>query len=147
MVTTCHGMSAGSQVVVRIGKDTSSATLDVTDEVLDLCRIAVAGLAAPPIAVSPDDARAGDKIYALGANAAGELALTQGTVKGVRPGPNGKVIELSMPVAPGGSGGAVFDTFGRLVGIATVPHKYGAGLNIALPASWLAQMRTRTAAK
>ena len=143
MVTTCHGMPAGSQLVVRVGAENSSATLDVTDEVLDLCRFTVAGLAAKPLVLAQEDAKAGDAIFVLGANAPGELALTEGNVKAIRPSANGKVIELSMPVAPNGSGGAVFDNYGHLVGIATTKPKEGTGLSIALPASWLAQMRTR----
>lgn len=145
MVTTCHGIHGNSQLVVRVGADSNSATLDVTDEVLDLCRVAIPGLAAKPLAISPDAPRAGDTVYALGANPAGQIALTEGKVKALRATPNGRVIELSMPVAPAGSGGAVLDEYGRLVGIATTAHKLGAGLNIALPASWLAQMRTRNA--
>jgi hypothetical protein len=49
-----------------------------------------------------------------------------------------------MPVAPSNSGAGIFNEHGRLVGIATAPHNYGAGVNIALPASWLPQMRSRT---
>ncbi|HUL97436.1 MAG TPA: trypsin-like peptidase domain-containing protein [Usitatibacter sp.] len=147
MVTTCHGIPAGSQLVVRVGADNNSATLDVTDEVLDLCRFAVAGFAGKPLAVATDEAKAGDAIFVLGANSSGELALTEGTVKSLKPSADGKVIELSMPVAASGSGGAVFDVYGHLVGIATTKPKEGAGLSIALPASWIAQMRTRNAAK
>ncbi|HEX4779413.1 MAG TPA: trypsin-like peptidase domain-containing protein [Usitatibacter sp.] len=145
MVTTCHGIHGNSQLVVRVGADSHSATLDVTDEVLDLCRMAIPGLAARSLAIAPDEPRAGDTVYALGANPAGEVALTEGKVKSIRATPNGRVIELSMPVAPAGSGGAVLDEYGHLVGVATTSHKLGAGLNIALPASWLAQMRTRNA--
>jgi len=145
MVTTCHGIHGNSQLVVRVGADSHSATLDVTDEVLDLCRMAIPGLAARPLAISSVEPRAGDTVYALGANPAGQVALTEGTVKSIRSTPNGRVIELSMPIAAAGSGGAVLDEYGRLVGIATTSHKLGAGLNIALPASWLGQMRTRNA--
>ena len=145
MVTTCHGIPASTQVVVQVGADKSSATMDVTDEVLDLCRFAVAGLAAAPLTIAPDEAKAGDPVFVLGANAAGELAITEGTVKSLKPSSNGKVIELSRPVAPTGSGGAVFDNFGHLVGIATTRTKENAGASIALPASWLRQMRTRNA--
>ncbi|HEY4999875.1 MAG TPA: serine protease, partial [Usitatibacter sp.] len=143
MVTTCHGISGGTQLVVKVGADSDSGNLTVADEVLDLCRISVAGLDARPVALASDDAKAGDKIYILGANAKGDLALTEGSVKGLRPAAEGKVIEISVPVAPAGSGGAVFDAFGRLVGIATTPHSYGANLNIAIPASAIAQMRSR----
>jgi hypothetical protein len=146
MVTTCHGIPAGSQVVVKMGPESHSATLDVTDEVLDLCRFLVAGLAPAPLTVATDEPKAGDAIFVVVASEQGELTLFEGTVKGFVPSPNGKLIELSVPVAQGGSGAAVFDAFGHLIGITTAPHKYGTGLNIAMPASWLAQMRTRTAA-
>ena len=69
--------------------------------------------------------------------------MTSSILKAIRAVPAGKVIELSFPVSKTGSGGAVFDTFGRVVGIATTPHAYGAGIEVALPASWISQMRSR----
>jgi S1-C subfamily serine protease len=143
MITTCHGIPGGSQLVVRVGADSNSANLTVTDEVLDLCKLAIAGLNARALPIAPDEPRPGDKVFALGVNAKGDFALTEGTVKVLRPSPQGKVIEISVPIAPGGSGGAVFDTYGRVVGIATTPHNYGAGLNIAIPSSLIETMRTR----
>ncbi len=145
MITTCHGIPGGSQIVVRTGAESNSANLTVTDEVLDLCRLAVAGLNARAFTLAPDEAKSGDRIFVLGVNAKGDFALTEGSVKGLRPSPTGKLIEISVPVAAGASGGAVLDAFGRLVGIATTPHAYGAGLQIALPAAWIGEMRTRTA--
>ena len=141
-LSTCHGLSAGSALVVRIGLESHSASLAVADEELDLCRIAVPELKGAGLAAG-DEPKAGDRIYAMGANAKGEMALTEGTVKQLRATPVGNVLEVSMPIAAGASGGPVFDTYGRLVGIATTPHGYGAGLNVALPISWTAQMRTR----
>ena len=141
MVTTCHGVSAGSQIVVTVGKEQLSATLTIVDEVLDLCKLAVSGLTTQPLAIAAEEAKPEDRIYALGANAKGEYALTEGTVKQVRAIPAGKALELSMPIAPGASGGAVFDKYGKLVAIATTGP--GAGGQLAVPASWIAQMRTR----
>jgi serine protease Do len=132
-VTTCHGVPAGSQLVVKTGAESRSATLTITDEQLDLCKLAIAGFDAKPLAIAADDPKAGDKVYALGANAKGELALTEGTIKSIRPG--GKPMELSFPIAKNGSGGAVFDPFGRVVGVATETG--------AIPAASIGQMRTR----
>ncbi len=143
MITTCHGIPGGSQLVVRVGPDSNSANLTVTDEMLDLCKLAITGLNARPLAIAPGEPRPGDKIFALGVNAKGDFALTEGTVKVLRPSPQGKVIEISVPIASGGSGGAVFDTYGRIVGIATTPHAFGANFNIAIPSSWIETMRTR----
>ena len=141
-LTTCHGLAAGSALVVRIGLESHSGSLALNDEELDLCRIAVPDLRGAGL-VTGDEPKAGDRIYVMGANAKGEMALTEGTLKQLRATPNGNVLELSIPIAPGGSGGPVFDTFGRLVGIATTPHGFGAGVSIALPVSWSAQMRSR----
>lgn len=143
MVTTCHGIQAGRKLVVMLGKETLAADPAETDETLNLCKLNVAGMQAQPFAIAVEDPKPGARIYAMGVNAKGEAALTEGTVKQVIASPAGKVLELSMPIAPNGSGGGVFDVSGRLVGIATTPHKYGPNLQVALPATWIAQIRSR----
>ena len=143
VLTTCHGIAAGSKLVFRQGAETLSAELTVADELLDLCRFTVPGLASRSLAIAADEAKAGDRIYALGVNPKGEFALTEGTVKQVRMAQNVKVLEVSMPIAAGGSGGPVVDEFGRVVGIATTPHRYGSGINAAISSAWISQMRSR----
>jgi S1-C subfamily serine protease len=144
MVTTCHGIPAGGKLVVRVGKDQLPADLTITDEALDLCRLSVTGFTAPPVRVSTDEVKASDKVVMVGLNAKGELVATEATIRGTRRGPAGNVLELSAPVSAASSGAGVFDQYGRLVGIATAPHAYGAGTHVALPATWISQMRSRT---
>lgn len=143
MITTCHGIPAGVQLVASVGAQTHSAALTVTDEVLNLCKLNVPGFGGKPLAIAAEAPKVSDKIYALGANAAGDFALTEGVVKHILKTPTGNVIEISIPIAPTASGGALFDTHGRLVGIGTTTHPYAAGANVALPASWIAQARSR----
>jgi S1-C subfamily serine protease len=142
--TTCHGIGASSALVVRIGIESHSATLAMTDEQLDLCKLAVPDIKTGGLAPASDEPKAGDKLYVVGANAKGEMALTEAKVKQLRPSPLGKVVEIDVPIAPTASGGAVVDAFGRLVGVATTPHAFGVGLNIVLPAAWFYEMRSRT---
>ena len=143
VVTTCHGVAAGSKLVFRQGAETLSAELTVADEALDLCRFTVPGLAARSLAIATEEARAGDKIYALGMNPKGEFALTEGTVQQARMAQGVKVLDVSMPIAATASGGPVLDAFGRVVGIATTPHRYGGGNNAAISSAWISQMRSR----
>ncbi len=143
MVTTCHGIPADSALVVTVAGENHSATLTMTDEVLDLCRISVAGFKGQPLPLAAAEAREGEKIYALGANANGEFALTEGTVQKLLPDARGKVVQISMPVAPNGSGGAVFDADGNVIAIATTAQGHGAGVALALPSAWIAKMRSR----
>lgn len=146
MVTTCHGIPAGSKLVVRVGKESMPADLTITDEALDLCRLSIPGFTTPPLKVATEDAKAGDKVYVVAVNDKGEMAATEGKVNQLRATPAGQVLELSVPVAANGSGGGVFNDKGQLVGITTTPHGFGAGLHIALPVSWLAEMRSRAKA-
>ena len=144
MITTCHGIPAGSKLVVKVGAQQHPADLTITDEELDLCRLSVAGFTTPPLKIAADEAKAGDKVYVFGMNAKGEAATTEGKVNQVRATPRGRVIEISVPVAATASGGGVFNALGQLVGIITTPHDYGPGLHVALPVAWIAQMRSRT---
>jgi len=145
MLTTCHGIPASSTLVVRIGKEQHPADLTVTDERLDLCRLSVAAFGKAPLRISGDEPRAGDKVFAVTTDAKGEITAAEGTIKSIRKVPVGDVLELSMPIPASGSGGGIFDPYGRLVGIATTPHAHGPG-SVAIPASWIARMRSRATA-
>lgn len=141
MITTCHGLPAGAKIVVRVQGQSYPADLILTDEVLDLCRLQVASFTTPPVKVAKADAKAGDAIFAVGADQAGQIAATAGTVKRVLDTTEGKLLELSMPVGQFSSGGGVFNEAGELVGISMYQHR--SGLSIAYPASWIAEMKTR----
>ena len=141
MVTTCHGIPGGGKLVVRVGRETFPADVLITDESVDLCKLQIAGFGAPPVKISADAPKAGDRIYAVGVNAKGEPAVTEGTVKQLLDTVEGRLIELSMPIGEYSSGGGVFDAYGRLIGIATVQHK--SGLSIAIPATAIGSIRSR----
>jgi S1-C subfamily serine protease len=143
VITTCHGIPPNSQLVVKVGKEANSATMTVSDEELDLCKFTVANLTVRPVTVAPEEARVGDKVFVLGANARGEFALTEGTVKNTKVAKSVKLLELTMPIAPNASGGPVYDVFGRLVGIATTAARPGVGNSDAISAGWLSQLRSR----
>jgi len=147
MMTTCHDIGPGSQLVVSNGPRLIPARVNVADTELDLCRLTVETGGAWPVKLSTVEARAGDKVFALGVNANGEFALIEGKVKGLIAGPKGKVIEITNPIPMGTSGGPLLDPAGKLVGITTVPHAYGPGMHVALPVSWIAQARGRAGKK
>jgi len=148
MLTTCHGLPAGAKLVVKVGAQMHPADLTITDEELDLCRLSVAGFTTPPLKLAAEDAKAGDKVFAVSINSKGEVAAAEAKVNQVRTTPHGKVLEVSVPFTSAASGGGIFNEHGQLVGVATTPHNFGPGLNVALPVSWIAEMRSRaTAAK
>lgn len=141
MVTTCEGLAANATLVVKRGPESLSATLTITDEALDLCKLSVSGAPLKPLAIA-EDPKPADAVYVLGADAKGELAVAQGKVVKSTPGAESAVLEISVPVTAAGSGGAVLDRYGRVVAVAS--HRLGKGAPAALPASAIATMRSRS---
>ena len=84
-------------------------------------------------------------MFAIGSPQGLELTISDGIVSGMRDLPQGRVIQTTAPISPGSSGGPLFDAYGRLVGIMTFQHRSGQNLNFAVPADWIADMRSRSA--
>lgn len=63
--------------------------------------------------------RQGDPIFALGAPRGLELSITNGIVSGFRRVDEEFLIQNTAPIAPGSSGGPLFDSTGRVVGVTT----------------------------
>lgn len=147
VITNCHVAAAGGSLTVRVGGEQFSASVEVADEEYDLCRLSVLGLTAPAVNIgTAESLKTGQKVYAIGAPQGLDLTISDGIVSGMRDLPQGRVIQTTAPISPGSSGGPLFDAYGRLVGIMTFQHKSGQNLNFAVPADWIANMRSRSAA-
>lgn len=136
MVTTCHGLAANAQLTVRLTGRVAPARIAMVDEERDLCKLSVEGAGSRPLALSGEAPRVGMPVYAVTFGGDGQVARPA-SITALLPAANGNVIEISAAVPSSASGGPVVDTSGRLVGIMTTPHGFGAGRNVALPAAWL----------
>jgi hypothetical protein len=146
VITNCHVLRRGANISVKLGNAVRTADVQVSDEELDLCRLNVAGLDAPAVAIgSVKQLRTGQRVYAIGAPQGLELTISEGIVSSLRGVPGGTVIQTTAPISAGSSGGGLFDLSGRLVGVTTFQHRYAQNLNFALPADWLAEVQTRRA--
>ena len=135
-VTACPVLPSGAQLVVRLGTRAAPAQVSVADEVLGVCKLAVAGAGSWPLAVTTLEPRNGDRIYVARTTASGDVTVSDGVVKKGVPGEHGRSIELSVAVAPSEAGSPVLDAQGRVIGIAAPP-------NLAWPARWIADARAR----
>jgi S1-C subfamily serine protease len=147
VITNCHVATAGGSLTVKVGAEQFSASVEVADEEYDLCKLSVMGLTAPAVTIgTAESLKTGQKVYAIGSPQGLELTISDGIVSGMRNLPQGRVIQTTAPISPGSSGGPLFDAYGRLVGIMTFQHRSGQNLNFAVPADWIADMRSRSAA-
>ena len=144
VITNCHVVKGAAQVTVMSAGESRSASVDVADEEFDLCSLDVSRLDAPAVTVGTvAGLRTGQRVFAIGAPLGLELTISEGIVSSLREMSQGKVIQTTAPVSPGSSGGGLFDAEGKLVGIVTFQQRAGQNLNFAVPADWIAEMRSR----
>src|SRR4029450_1901530 len=76
-------------------------------------------------------------IFVLGSPQGLEGTVSTGIVGGLRTLGAARLLQITAPISPGSSGGPVFDSTGRVIGIATATSSKGQNLNFALPVNLL----------
>ncbi len=116
------------------------ATLKAGDPDKDLCLLAAPGLAAKPVRLGKTARlKVGEPVYAVGAPQGLELSLSEGIVSQLRGGPP-PLIQTTVAISPGSSGGGLFNAKGELVGITTFYLKESQSLNFAVPVEWVGEV-------
>ena len=139
MVTACHGLVPGAQLVVRFGARAAPGRWVAADEEGVFCRLQMEGAGSWPLLPSRTAPNAGDKVYAVSLNPAGELVMKEARIKRVAAGPRGeRVYEISTAVAPDAQGGPLLDGHGRVVAAAYAAKPGEAPRHRSLPPSWRA---------
>ncbi|VVE19866.1 Periplasmic pH-dependent serine endoprotease DegQ [Pandoraea fibrosis] len=110
-------------------------------------------MTAPPVARAPmNTLRVGQKVYTLGSPSGQELSLADGIISSLHLDTDERIslIQTSAPVSPGSSGGGLFDTEGRLIGLTTAvledARHLNQNLNYAIPANFIDELPSRSRA-
>jgi S1-C subfamily serine protease len=152
LVTACHVVTGATGVTIARDNGKRVVKIDtVTHDPAhsrDLCLLTTdEALPAVPAVIAPiDTVKVGEKVYAIGSPLGLELTLTDGLVSALRVAQNETLpgIQTSAPIAPGSSGGGLFDKDGRLVGVTiAIASKETDNLAFAYPAQWVMELPTR----
>jgi len=143
VVTNCHVLEDGVRLAVQSGRTVHRATLRTADQDRDLCELQVGGLHAPKVTLYSGKLRVGQRVYAIGSPEGLDLTISEGLVSSMREVENAHFIQTSAPISSGSSGGGLFDSEGRLVGLTTFIIPEGQNLNFALPAAWIVELAAR----
>lgn len=143
VVTNCHVIDEAARLVVQYAHGETDAKLDLSDPDRDLCHLDVPGLAAPSAELAPAPVKTGQRVYAIGAPEGLELTISEGLVSSIREFEGSQYIQTSAPISAGSSGGGLFDTEGRLVGITAFFVPEGQNINFALPTVWISELLAR----
>ncbi len=147
VITNCHVLEGGVQLAVQSGQTVYTGTLRAADQDRDLCELQVPALRAPRVALYTGRLRVGQRVYAVGAPEGLDLTISEGLVSSIRELDESTYIQTSAPISSGSSGGGLFDTEGRLVGLTAFILPEGQNLNFALPASWITELAARSGSK
>jgi hypothetical protein len=107
---------------------------------LVILRIDAKNLPVLPIGDS-DQVRPGDSVLAIGHPLGLEDTVSNGLISAVREVHAGlQVLQISAPIAPGSSGGPLFNDRGEVIGVATAVSTSGQNLNFGLPSKYVTDL-------
>ena len=107
---------------------------------LVILRIDAKNLPVLPIGDS-DRVRPGDSVLAIGHPLGLEDTVSNGLISAVREVHEGlQVLQISAPIAPGSSGGPLFNDRGEVIGVATAVSTSGQNLNFGLPSKYVTDL-------
>ncbi len=89
-----------------------------------------------------DTVKVGERIIAIGSPMGLENTLSDGLISAIREGenPGEKVFQITAPISPGSSGGALFNMKGEVIGVTFAQLTEGQNLNFAIPINYAKQL-------
>jgi serine protease Do len=144
IATNFHVIASGAHVTVTTGDARQFDVVEVLaaspEHDLALVRVEAQGL--PPLSLGDSDAmRPGDPVVAIGNPLGLEDTVSNGLISAVRTIHEGaEVLQISAPIAPGSSGGPIFNDRGEVIGVAAAFLQRGQNLNFGVPIRYLARM-------
>jgi S1-C subfamily serine protease len=139
LVTNAHVVGGAARVLVRWrGQNGVAVKILNFAKKYDLVTIQTSFAATPPVLLADSEtAAAGQDIIVLGSPQGLEGTVSTGIIGGLRTIGGVRYLQITAPISPGSSGGPVFDSQGRVIGISTATSAKGQNLNFALPANLL----------
>jgi hypothetical protein len=140
VTTNCHVVEEAARIDVHYQGQLFTATPAAANQDRDLCQVRVPLLNAPRAVLNTGRLLVGQRVYAVGSPEGLELTLSEGLISSLRDFEGSQYIQTSAAISQGSSGGGLFDTEGRLVGITAFFIAEGQNLNFAVPASWIVEL-------
>jgi hypothetical protein len=136
IVTNYHVIEGAQALQVKSLDGEIYDRVDVVDhdERRDLAVIKVRPFKPMPIVqLATSSPEVGEDAVAIGNPKGLEHTVTAGMVSAFRQAEGYRLMQISVPISPGSSGGPVFNLAGRVIGIATSQIKEAQNLNFAVP--------------
>jgi hypothetical protein len=135
IITNKHVIRDGT-ALIDLGGVRIPASVESTDDLNDIAILTVAAeISAEPLAFADKIPPPGTSVFAIGNPRGLEKSISNGVVSGIRTIGKRELIQITTPISPGSSGGPVFDSSGKVIGVTVGSIEDGQNLNFAVPAS------------
>ncbi|MCK9362977.1 MAG: S1C family serine protease [Syntrophales bacterium] len=144
IATNHHVLADCAKAIIKNNKGETGTILHILnyDPQLDLIIAKTSLKFTKPLPFGDSDTvTIGEDILAIGNPAGLEGTVSKGIISGVREVDDIKFIQITAPISPGSSGGPVFDSAGKVIGIATAYLTFGQNLNFAMPINYLKSLK------
>jgi hypothetical protein len=140
-VVTCEHVIAGALgVSVRLidGRTYRLGSIIGVDSLKDLVAFKIGGKGLPTVTMGNSaDVPIGGRVYVIGSPVGLENTVTDGLLSGRRHVDDHQMLQISAPISPGSSGSPVFDSRGKVIGVARSTLQGAQNLNLAVPVSYV----------
>ena len=139
IVTSLHVLRAATSVRVRLTNGDIYMTSEVVeiDELKDIAIIRIKGFELPVVALGNSDVtEIGEEVVVISSPEGLTNSVSTGIVSGMRQLDTHRVFQISAPISQGSSGGAIFNSRGEVIGIATYVLRSGQNINFAVPINY-----------
>jgi serine protease Do len=144
VVTAAHVIEGATSAIVRFpdGEELNVEGVVAIDRAKDFAIVRVAGFDLPTVPLGDaDDVSVGQRVIAIGAPAFTTLAgtVSDGLISSERIRDGTRMLQISVPVSPGSSGGPVMTEQGEVIGlvVSSITADDVQNLNFALPINYV----------
>jgi trypsin-like peptidase len=135
IVTNWHVVAGAARAVVRLSTGEVYDRVDALDgdEDADLAILKIPGFGMPSLTPQATLPPAGSRLVAIGSPLGLSHTVSEGIVSASRLQNGRELLQMTVPISPGSSGGPVLNTSGQVVAVATKYIEKGQQLNFAVP--------------
>lgn len=153
IATNFHVIDGSSSIFVRVVDKEKWYYIEeiaAVDKSHDLVILKVSRIDTPVLSLANSDTiEIGETVYAMGNPQGWEGTFSEGIISSIRGENSNKWIQITAPVSPGSSGGAILNKSGEVIGIATLAYfsidpklkvNRSQNINFAVPSNYLKKL-------
>jgi len=140
VVTNLHVLRGAARIQVRLASGDLYQTTELVDvdEVRDLALVRIRGYGLPTVTLGDSDTvEVGQPVVVISSPSGLTNSLSTGILSGIRRLETHRIFQMTAPIGQGSSGGALFDSQGRVIGVVTYRLQGGQNLNFAIPINYV----------